>query len=312
MKRTFQLLFCADAALFGAHHATVDAFSAITITTTSRRHQQRRKFRSNNIPILFSSSSLPGSTYDTPQTADSSSSSSMKSIEAAGVKRFTIGYDKLCKSCPTRLTPRVDTLTEMILGLPDEERDELMHNVAKRLQEAQNHQEGEAKVVSPRDVYEFQTSGVAEKPPKKQKMKKEKSSANNRQREEADNSKLSRKMDKARMKFACNKQHAARARRLLAVTNALLSRHSHEKETTMIGTGDNGWYHEIDWLKQLSRAELKMERLKLTAQKAKHEQKIAKQRMKLYGASMALTYADKKEDRVADNTKMENPDLLLH
>lgn len=52
-----------------------------------------------------------------------------------------------------------------------------------------------------------------------------------------------------------------------------------------------GWYHNFDELKELSRNELRMEHLKFMAQKAKHEQKIAKQRMKLYGVSVALADA---------------------
>ena len=39
-----------------------------------------------------------------------------EALEKSAVQRFTVGYDKLCKNCPTRLQPRVDTLTEMILG----------------------------------------------------------------------------------------------------------------------------------------------------------------------------------------------------
>ena len=34
-------------------------------------------------------------------------------VEASAVQRMTKGYDKLCKNCPTRLQPRVDTLTEV-------------------------------------------------------------------------------------------------------------------------------------------------------------------------------------------------------
>ena len=52
-----------------------------------------------------------------------------------------------------------------------------------------------------------------------------------------------------------------------------------------------GWYHNFDELKELSRNELRMEHLKFMAQKAKHEQKITKQRMKLYGVSVALADA---------------------
>jgi hypothetical protein len=39
-------------------------------------------------------------------------------VEASAVQRMTKGYDKLCKNCPTRLQPRVDTLTEVSLPVP--------------------------------------------------------------------------------------------------------------------------------------------------------------------------------------------------
>jgi hypothetical protein len=41
----------------------------------------------------------------------------MDKIETSAVQRMTKGYDKLCKNCPTRLQPRVDTLTEVCTDL---------------------------------------------------------------------------------------------------------------------------------------------------------------------------------------------------
>ena len=38
----------------------------------------------------------------------------MTKIELSATQRMTKGYDKLCKNCPTRLQPRVDTLTEVL------------------------------------------------------------------------------------------------------------------------------------------------------------------------------------------------------
>jgi len=209
----------------------------------------------------------------------------MNKLETASVKRFTIGYDKLCKNCPTRLQPRVDTLTEMILGLDDKEREELMSKVSKRLLDAQLQQNGDddrRKVTSSKDVYDFQTAGE-DIVLKKQKLEKEKRT--HAKEEVSDNCRITKKMIKARGKLESNKQSAMRASRLLEVTIMLLSRRDTDVK---VSCADNGWYHEIDRLKQLPRAELRMEKLKLVAIKAKHDQKIAKQRLKLYDASMAL------------------------
>ena len=232
----------------------------------------------------------------------------LSKIEAAGVKRFTVGYNKLCKSCPTRLKPRVDTLTEMIVGLPDAEREELMRNVSRRLKDIRQEMEsGESiKVVqSARDVYEYQTAGMTTKEDQKSKKPRHANGLpvdNNKPKalESAEvdtGAKMKTKMDKIRMKYESNRNKAARARRLLAVTNALLQRGEHDNEPTIYTVAnplDNGWYHEIDELKKLSRAELKMERLKLNVQKAKYESKVAKARMKLYDASLKLAESKEK------------------
>ena len=260
--------------IYGAPPRTVSAFCST----------QRRK--------LDSSTSAQ-------QGGRSVESNTLSKVETSAVTRFTIGYDKLCKNCPTRIEPRVDTLTAMILGLPEDEREILMNNVAAHLLERKTKMnQQEAKVTISRDVYAFQTAGVPLKP-EKQKVAKEMkkippATIENNIREE-DEDRLTKKMNKARIKFNTNKKNVFRALRLLEVTNTLLSRDTNAKEID-ITCADNGWYHEIDRLKQLSRPELKMERLKLTAMKAKHDQKIAKQRMKLYGASMALK--KKKEEKV--------------
>lgn len=276
--------------------ASVDAFTVRTMTSIANYQRETRKI---------------GPTMPTPLYASCSSCADdgMSKIEAAGVQRITKGYDKLCKSCPTRIQPRVDTLTEMIMGLPDNEREELMNDVSRRLLEAQNHQEGEVKVKSSRDVYEFQTSSEVAKPEKQRMGRAKKQPAtrsaqpnNEREEEEKASEKLSKKMDKARMKFESNAQNSARASHLLVVTNALLSRDSHIKGTAIVAISssvENGLYHdEMNRLKRLNRTELKMERLKLAAKKAKHEKKIAKQRLKIYGVSVALAEVQAKTKTV--------------
>jgi hypothetical protein len=51
-------------------------------------------------------------------------------IESKAVEKFTTQYEKLCKTCPTRLQPRVDTIIQMISGLPAIEREELFSKIA--------------------------------------------------------------------------------------------------------------------------------------------------------------------------------------
>lgn len=229
-----------------------------------------------------------------------STQTGLSKIEGVAVDRFTIGYDKLCKSCPTRLQPRAGTLAEMILGLPIEERNELMDTVAKRLEEEENHNANPL-VKSSRDVYDFQTAGVSIQV-KEKKIKAENSSVTNApsmgtvfssQQDDIDivDAKLLKKMRKVRSSFESNKMKLAKARRLLAVTNALLSKDTLTTEPTIYTVPnplDNAWYHDIDHLKSMQRGELKMERLKLTAQKAKYFAKVAKGRLKLYKASVDL------------------------
>ena len=206
----------------------------------------------------------------------------LSKLEAKSVQRFTTGYDKLCKTCPTLLRPRVDTLTEMIVGLSEDERAELMTNVARRLDEVGNERTTKRGIQTSRDTYDFQASSstcmqvdLTAEP----------------QEPRSSNQKLIRKMEKARAKFEYNRRKAARARRLLACCKALLARDTLANEPTIYKVPnplDNDIYHDIDELKKLSRQELKLERLKLHSQKLKFESKVSKARLKLYGASRAL------------------------
>ena len=212
----------------------------------------------------------------------------LSKLEKKSVQRFTTGYDKLCKTCPALLLPRVDTLTEMIIGLTDAERVELMSNVARRLDDevgatSRNERTTDTKrgIQSSMDTYNFQTSACMQvQLPTEPKKPKNSSSQ-----------KLIRKMEKARGKFEYNRRKVARARRLLACCNALLARDRLANEPTIYTLPnplDSDIYHDIDELKKLSRQELKLERLKLDAQKARFESKVKKGRLKLYGASRAL------------------------
>ena len=103
-------------------------------------------------------------------------------------------------------------------------------------------------------------------------------------------------MGKSRRKLEKSKADVVRMERLLAATVALLAASSRgpqegdssNKIVFEISPMDNDIYHQIDELRNMSRVELKMERLKILAQKAKLEGKLAKSRMKLYGASLTM------------------------
>jgi len=179
----------------------------------------------------------------------------------------------------------------MILGLTENERRDLMSNVARRLEEVGNDPTGTKSpysgIKTSQDVYNFQTAGVGKFTGREVKEK--------NVTVQRSNEKLVRKMEKAKEKFDYNKRQLARARRLLACCNALLARDSLENEPTIYTLPnplDNNFYHDIDELKMLSRQDLKFERLKLDSQKAKFESKVAKGRLKLYGASRALVMTD--------------------
>ena len=51
---------------------------------------------------------------------------------------------------------------------------------------------------------------------------------------------------------------------------------------------DPAVYHGMEELQAMSRDELKLQRLKYVAQKIKCDQKLAKSRVKMYGASLKL------------------------
>jgi hypothetical protein len=222
-------------------------------------------------------------------------------LEAAAIKRFR-EFDKLCKTCPTTLKPRVETLTEMILGLSDAERKELWNAVARRLEE----QEDVGGVQTPEDVFKFQTGVDAATTPKPEKSEPSRKDMTPKVREtplptekdtEEKESKLLRKMNKTRSKLQDSKCKQARIQRLLDQTDSLLS-----NNTTLSSNGcdetDSAVYHSLDELKQMNPTELKYQRLKYMAQKSKLDQKIATYRLKLYGASLELANA-------AEQTKQE-------
>ena len=208
----------------------------------------------------------------------------LSNVERKAIQKFNTasGYDKLCKACPTRLQPRVDTLVEMILGLSDEDRNELMERVSKRLEQGLA-----STITSTQEVYKFQISAQAATSDEEQPLQ-SLAKAPRPKKDPANTKKdLKSKMNKTRRKFDYSKQGIVKLKRLLEVTSALLStsasiNKSQGELTFKEEPTDNNYYHEIDELKQMKRQELKMQRLKYKAQKAKFEQKLAKYRVKLY------------------------------
>jgi len=222
-------------------------------------------------------------------------SSNLQKVEAAAVKRFK-NYDKLCKTCPTLLQPRVDTLTEMIMnGLTRDERDELLAKVAARMlqQEEDDVSHGNTpRIQTAKDVFKFQTGQDADLGPDEQVRAQDDDDDDDEVllAENKDSSFKKEKIlviDKAKSKFDTNKLKLDRMKRLVEATNSLLAGNKNANYTTTM-TSDSNIYHSIDELQGMSRTELKMQRLKYLAQQAKLEQKLAKGRMKLYGATLAL------------------------
>lgn len=217
----------------------------------------------------------------------------LNKVEAGAVKRFK-NYDKLCKTCPTLLQPRIETLEEMIMGLSIAEREGLLENVARRISD---QEQGASSIQTAEDVFEFQTGSRVvehEMPDDTSSTKEERTSVKQKKERLSSKDKILGKMDKTRSKFAKNQVEIARFQRLVDAANEILAagKTLSNKDTT---TTDSTIYHCIDELQNMSRTELKMQRLKYIAQKTKYEQKLAKNRVKLYGASLNL--ADAKQEK---------------
>lgn len=231
-------------------------------------------------------------------------------LEKAAIARFN-NYDKLCKTCPTLLKPKVDTLTEMVVGLSPEERGQLFQAVALRL-EQQQHDGNDgissfAKVKAAEDVFRFQIGADVAYPADELTLPEILASSETIQND--DDEKVRGKMDKLRSKFESNKYKLSQVQALLAQTNRLLSKRAETRGTTTDDDDDDHddtndddciigqitdpvVLHKTLELQEMTRSELEMQRLKCTAQKMKFEQKIAKAKLKLYQASLRMVTMD--------------------
>lgn len=184
-------------------------------------------------------------------TLNNGNNNGMTKIEGAAVKRFT-QYNKLCKTCPTLLQPKIATLEELIMGLSTTDRQELLNNVAERMeiteQQQQDPQQTDTKMLacsSPENLFKFQTGTDAIiTASANTKSKKPSVSNSNKKGEEKmtsasnsnSNSKnqikiktppsrtiVNNKIEKVRLKFESNKHKLTQVTYLVNVTTLLLS-----------------------------------------------------------------------------------------
>jgi len=243
------------------------------------------------------------SLHNDGNAADVTARTPTSKLENAAIQRFTVTYDKLCKNCPTRLEPRVETITEMILGLPLEERQRLMMGLEKRFNADDEKHNNRGSVRSSQEVYAFQTKVIegrgAFEESSESSMRDEEEKIKSVLKDKLQmkvaavdkeiittskvNAKLLKKMNEARAKCDSNRHKLSKVKRLLLVTNALLSKELHDPDIYASNNPlDSNWYHNMKMLKNLTGEELKMEQLKLMVQKTKYESKVAKARLKMH------------------------------
>jgi hypothetical protein len=221
----------------------------------------------------------------------------------AAVRRFTVGYDKLCKNCPTRLQPRVDTFTEMIMGLSPEDRRKLLSAVAQREAASET-----AALETPQEVYNFQLSAARTEDNNDvravvvvavvEQTRQEKTTIQNKTQSDNESipdgerqlNKVRSKMEKARDKFVNNEAKLAQVEWLLHVTTLLLA----QGKDAEIGVPEHKGEHdeldkEIASLRNMTRQELKLQRLMYAERKVKRERNRAKCRVKRFAASLELS-----------------------
>jgi len=230
-----------------------------------------------------------------------------KKIETQAVKRFTIGYNKLCKNCPTRLQPRVDTLTEMIMGLEDTEREGLLALVAQRTKELEdssvvtNHN-GEIQtqgVKTPEEVYAFQVGSQAQDMEKPLDESIQKSVAISNEHDmkmtppppppqENNNRKVLKEMEETKQKLSKSKLQLAHMNRLVKIVSLFLSEGTDVALPDSLLDKGQEEEEEVDLLRKMGRSELKLELLSYKVKKAKCEKAEAKSRKNRYAASLKL------------------------
>uniref|UniRef100_A0A7S4JPJ9 Uncharacterized protein n=1 Tax=Odontella aurita TaxID=265563 RepID=A0A7S4JPJ9_9STRA len=311
----------AAAGFLSAYSCSVAAFSpSLPSVVAAPSHRSPGSWRCRRTPS-FSTSPAACTVYATTKDLDDIPTS--PKLESAAVRRFTTGYDKLCKNCPTRLKPRVDTLAEMILGLSDSERDELMATVTKRAEEGaegsaetSETKDGTRGARNAREVYDFQVemegasligtvtkkkaksvrrNGVAVRPMNDSRQKKriENMSTGDGKRSSADDlavrdAKLSAKLTKSRSKLQKSQLDHSRTSRLLTVASLFLSEGGEASLPPSVA-GANDCNADVDELRSMDVSELELQKLKYEATMAKCAGKMAKARVKMFASNLELS-----------------------
>mmetsp|Transcript_34864 Transcript_34864/g.82134 ORF Transcript_34864/g.82134 Transcript_34864/m.82134 type:complete len:265 (-) Transcript_34864:150-944(-) len=197
-------------------------------------------------------------------------------IEEKSVQRMTKQFDKLCKTCPTRLQPRVDTITEMIVNLEEKERLEIFANVEMRLSNMDMEAKGDGEAMVGTVMMtngmmkdeEMSEMSEDEKEEKKMKMKEEKMKM--KDEKEMKMGEMEKKRMKLEGKIAKNTMKLEEAKQKLALVTSL------DKEP-----GDEMMAKEVMELREKSAEELEIYALKAQEKVFKYERKLAECRLKL-------------------------------
>lgn len=254
--------------------------------------------------LLFLSTVLPvASSFVTPQWKRPSLQCQMleKRLEDAAVRRFTVGYDKLCKNCPTRLEPRVDTLTEMIMGLTVDDRDEVLAAVVQRIEESKKGLAMGTGLRTSTEVYTYQCAGADDKSKlrdatnrseqegsKKRKRKQDTHDSQNDDDAYNQNMRLVRimrkKKSKACARYTKSEVELATAGRLYEVATMFLAGETDGRLDNSVKVTK-----EIAKMRNMSRSDLKTRRFEHLALVTKFEKRKAKYSAKRYEANLELS-----------------------
>ena len=214
-------------------------------------------------------------------------------IEAKAVEKFTTQYEKLCKTCPSRLQPRVDTIIQLIVGLPLVEREQLFSRIdSEGIRAAASSAGLQADVQNPETSLHSAAASIdspiikANSPemPRGEKMVKDESS-------------------ELKYKVMKNQRKLAMALQLLSVIDTCtdpdfvsamaMAKLSGEVGPEYSADANKEFMDELAELQRMSPAARLKRKLKLLEKKAKYERKIFECRMDLE------SYAEPQRDCVA-------------
>mmetsp|Transcript_20982 Transcript_20982/g.32884 ORF Transcript_20982/g.32884 Transcript_20982/m.32884 type:complete len:263 (-) Transcript_20982:78-866(-) len=189
--------------------------------------------------------------------------SEMDKVEVKAVERLVKQYDKLCKTCPTRLQPRLDNVAHMMLSLPEDERLQVMSQVKKSLKEGSADGNG---LIDVKAVSQGMSMGQMKQESKemdvpKPEMKPEKEMQMGQDKMAKKMRKLQEKIDKNMMKMMDRE--------------AKLKLLEEFKQGNKEMPAEEGLVKEWKMLQEMSPERIEVRRLKLIEKKAKCERKVA-------------------------------------